>query len=192
MSQLNRQFVGSAQVQLQARGPEGVSERLVGEVRRQPGVQVALPVFVKQVNVVGRTGERAVDLIGVNPKEVRASGPLARRFSAQQLVAQRAIALPAPLANEIGIGPLQIAKVQIGAKFIETLVGTTLSEADIGQLVHSPVAVAPISYAQRLAGTPGQINLIFVRYEPGRAREARAALERLAAKWNVNLEPGHV
>jgi putative ABC transport system permease protein len=190
VTQLHTQFVGSAQVQLEARGPEGVSERLLGEARRQPGVQVALPVFDKQVNVVGRTGERSVYLIGVNPQEVRASGPLLRRFSAHQLAAQQAIALPTPLANEIGIGPLQIAKVQIGARFIETLVGTTLGEADIGQLVHSPVAVAPLGYAQRLAGTPGQINLIFVRYKPGRAREAHVALERLAAKWNVNLEPG--
>ncbi len=190
VAQLNTQFVGSAQVQLEARGPEGVSERLLGEARRQPGVQVALPVLDKQVNVVGRTGERSVYLIGVNPQAVRASGPLLRRFSARQLAAQQAIALPTPLANEIGVGPLQTAKVQIGAKLIETLVAATLSEADIGELVHSPVAVAPIGYAQRLTGAPGRINLIFVRYEPGRAREARSALERLAAKWSVNLVSG--
>lgn len=190
VAQLNTQFVGSAQVQLEARGPEGVSERLLGEVNRQPGVQVALPVFDKQVNVVGGRGERSVYLIGVNPQQVRASGPLLRRFSARQLSGQHAIALPTPLANEIGVGPLQTAKLQIGANYVETLVGTTLGQSEIGELVHSPVAVAPIGYAQRIAGAPGKVNLIFVRYNPARALVARAALKRLAVRWNVNLVPG--
>ena len=35
---------------------------------------------------------------------------------------------------------------------MQTLLGATLGEADIGGLVHSPIAVAPIGYAQRLAG----------------------------------------
>ncbi len=190
VAQLNTQFVGSAQVQLEARGPEGISERLLGEAKRQPGVEVALPVLDRQVNVIGRTGERSVYLIGVNPQQVRASGPLLRRFSARQLAGQQAIALPTPLANEIGVGPLQAAKLQIGASYVETLVGTTLGQHEIGELVHSPVAVAPLGYAQRVAGVPGKINLIFVRYDPARARVARAALGRLAARWNVNLVPG--
>jgi putative ABC transport system permease protein len=190
VAQLNTQFVGSAQVQLEARGPEGVSERLLAAVKRQPGVQVALPVLDKQVNVIGLTGERSVYLIGVNPQQVRASGPLLRRFSARQLSRQEAIALPTPLAREIGVGPLQTAKLQIGASYVETLVGTTLGRSEIGELVHSPVAVAPIGYAQRIAGAPGKINLIFVRYDPAHARVARAALGRLAAQWNVNLVPG--
>ncbi len=190
VAQLNTQFVGSAQVQLEARGPEGVSEHLLGAVKRQPGVEVALPVLDKQVNVLGRTGERSVYLIGVNPQQVRASGPLLRRFSARQLAGQQAIALPTPLAKEIGVGPLQTAKLQIGAKYIETLVGTTLGQSEIGGLVHTPVAVAPIGYAQRIADASGKISLIFVRYNPARAQVARAALKRLAGQWNVNLVPG--
>jgi putative ABC transport system permease protein len=190
VAELNSQLVGSAQVQLDARGPEGFQERLLGEVRRLPGVQVVLPVFERQLNVIGPSGERSVDLIGVDPHSVRASGPLLRRFSAKQLSAQQAIALPAPLAREIGAGPLVPVKLQIGADFVETLVGATLQEADIGGLVHSPVAVTSIGYAQRLAGTQGQISRIFVRYDPARAKEVRVALARLAASWNVNLVPG--
>jgi putative ABC transport system permease protein len=190
VAQLNSQLVGSAQVQLDARGPEGFRERLLGEVRRLPGVQVVLPVFERELNVIGPSGERSVDLIGVDPHSVRASGPLLRRFSAKQLSAQQAIALPAPLAREIGAGPLVPVKLQIGAEFVETLVGATLQEADIGGLVHSPVAVTSIGYAQRLAGAQGQISRIFIRYDPALAKEVRAALARLAAAWNVNLVPG--
>ncbi|HYB22883.1 MAG TPA: hypothetical protein VED41_03735, partial [Solirubrobacteraceae bacterium] len=65
VAQLNSQLVGNTQLQLQARGPEGVSERLLGEVRQIKGVEVALPVLERQVNVVGPTGVRAVDLFGV-------------------------------------------------------------------------------------------------------------------------------
>jgi putative ABC transport system permease protein len=191
VTQLNSQLVGSAQVQLEARGPEGVNERLLQEVRHVPGVQTALPVFDQQVNIIGPPGERSVDLIGVDPHAVRAGGPLLHRFSAKQLAAQQAIALPTPLANEIGTGPLEAVKLQVGARFVETLVGTTLDEAAIGSLVHSPVAVAPIGYAQRLARAPGQLTRVFVRYDPARSKEVRAALARLAASRNVNLLPGN-
>jgi putative ABC transport system permease protein len=191
MAQINSQLVGKAQLQLKARGPEGFSERLLGEVRSIPGVQVALPLLEQQVNVIGPRGsERSVDLIGVDPRYVRAGGPLLRRFSARQLAAQPAIALPSPLALEIGAGPLETVKLQIGARFVETLVGATLSEADIGGLVHSPVAVTSIGYAQRLSGTRGRITRIFVRFDPARARQVHSLLVRLAARWNVDLDPG--
>jgi putative ABC transport system permease protein len=60
VAQLNTQLVGSAQLQLEARGPEGFEERLTAAVRRVPGVQVAMPIFEQQVNVIGRSGERSI------------------------------------------------------------------------------------------------------------------------------------
>jgi putative ABC transport system permease protein len=189
-AQLNTQLVGNAQVQLDARGPEGFGEGLLAQVRDAPGVQVALPIVERQVDVIGRDGERSVDLIGVDPHSVHAGGALLRRFSAGQLVALRAIALPELLAGEIGAGPLTQIELQIGARRVETLVGATLGEATIGGLVHSPIAVASIGYVQRLADARGLITRIFVRYDPAHASQARAALARLAARWNVNLVPG--
>ena len=190
IAQLNGQLVGNAQVQLEARGPEGVNERLLEEARHVPGVQAALPIFDQQMNLIGPHAERSVDLIGVNPSSVRTSGTLLQHFSAKQLAAQHAIALPAPLASEIGAGPLQAVKLQVGARFVETLVGTTVDEANIGSLVHSPIAIAPLRYAQNLAGEQGHISRIFVRYNPARAGDAHIALARLARRWNVNLLPG--
>jgi putative ABC transport system permease protein len=190
VAQLNTQLVGSAQLQLDARGPEGFGEGLLAEVRRVPGVRVALPILERQVDVIGSGGERSVDLIGVDPHSVGASGALLRRFSARQLVTLRAIALPEPLAVEIGAGPLVPVKLQIGARRVGSLLGATLGEATIGALVHSPIAVASIGYVQRLAGARGELSRIFVRYAPARANEVRAALARLAAARNVNLVPG--
>jgi putative ABC transport system permease protein len=192
VSELTGQLVGNTQFQLDARGPDGFSEQLLGEVRRLPGVQTALPVLEQQANVVGPGGtQRSVDLIGTDPRFAHFGGSLLRRFSAAQLSAQQAIALPAPLAGEVGAGPLETIKLQIGVSVVQTLLGATLGEADIGGLVHSPVALAPVGYAQRLAGMSGRITRIFVRSRPGRAHEVRAGLVRLAATAPVNVEPGN-
>ncbi|HEY1688261.1 MAG TPA: FtsX-like permease family protein [Solirubrobacteraceae bacterium] len=190
VTQLNSQLIGNAQVQLMARGPEGMNAGLLQKAMRVPGVEIALPVLERQVNVIGPSGERSVDLIGIEPHAMRAGGVLLRRFSARQLSAQRAIALPAPLAQEIGAGALVAIKLQVGAKLEETLVGATLQASEIDELVHSPVALASLSYAQRLTGMPEKVSRIFVRYDPSRASEARAGLARLAAAAHANLVPG--
>ena len=186
-TQLDTQLVGSAQVQLEARGPEGFGEGLLQLVRGVPGVRVALPIVERQVNVIGPGGERSIDLIGVDLRLVHAGVRLPRRFSAERLATLPAIALPEPLAREIGAAALLPVKLQIGARMAGTLVAATLREADVGGLVHDPIAVAPIGYAQRLAGAPGQLSRIFVRYAPASSGAVRPALQRLAASWNVNL-----
>ena len=191
VAELSSQIVGNTQFQLDARGPNGFEERLLGDVRRVPGVKVALPVLEQQASVIGPSGERSVDLIGTDPRFAHFAGSLLRRFSAAQIAAQQAIALPAPLAQAIGAGPLQTIKLQAGASVVTTLLGATLGEADIGGLVHSPVALAPVGYAQRITGMRGRITRIFIQGQPGRDREVRAALGVIAARAGVNLEPAN-
>lgn len=190
VKELTSQLVGDTrEFQLDARGPDGFDERLLGEVRSKSSVQVALPVFEQQASVIGPLGREPVDLIGADPRLVRTGGQLLRRFSTRLLAGERAIALPAPLAGEIGVRPLQPVRLQIGAGVVETLLATTLGEAEIGGLVHSPVALAPVRYAQALAGMRGRLTRIFIQARPGRERELRAELTRLAATAGVNFEP---
>ncbi len=190
VAQLTSQIVGNTQFQLEARGPNGFSERLLGEVRRVPGVQIAQPVLEQQVSVIGPNGtQRSVDLIGTDPHFAHFAGPLLRRFSSIQLAAQRAIALPAPLAQEIGGGSLETIQLQVGASVVPSLIGATLGESDIGGLVHSPVALAPVAYAQAITGMRGRITRIFVQAQSGHNREVQAGLERLAATAPVAVEP---
>ncbi len=190
VKELTNEIVGNAkEFQLDARGPNGFDERLLGKVQRLPSVQVALPVLEQQASVIGPKGRRSVDLIGADPRFVRASGPLLRHFSARLLAGQRAVALPAPLADDLGVRPLQPLQIQIGANVVETLLATSLQEADIGGLIHSPVVLAPVRYAQALAGMRGRITRIFVRPRPGHERELRSELASIATAANVNLEP---
>lgn len=192
VSQLTSEIVGNTQFQLDAKGPDGFDERLLGEVRRVPGVRTAQPVLEQQASVIGPGGaQRSVDLIGTDPRFAHFAGPLLRRFSARQLAAQRAIALPAPLAAKIGAGPLETIKLQIGASTVQTLLGATLGEGDIGGLINSPVALAPVGYAQSIAGMKGRITRIFIQVQPGHTREVRAGLERLASTAPVDVEPAN-
>ncbi|MGN6371640.1 MAG: FtsX-like permease family protein [Solirubrobacteraceae bacterium] len=191
VARTSEQIVGNTQFQLDARGPGGLSERVLASIRRMPYVVLALPVVEQQATVVGRRGERSIELIGTDPRFARRAGPLLRRFSAKQLAAQQALAVPSELAREVGAGPLETLKLRIGARTVTTLLGATLTESDIGELAHSPIAVAPIHYAQQLANLRGKVSRIFVRVAPGHERRAQAALRGVADRIHVNLEPAN-
>lgn len=189
VAQLTKQIVGATQYQLDARGPEGFSERVVDEVQSLPGVGAALPLLEQQASVIGPTGRASVDLLGADPRFAHIGGPLLRRFSARLLAFQHAIALPAPVAASIGAGALRPIELQIGAHVVRTLLGATLQEGDVGALVHSQVALAPVTYAQRVAGMQGRVTRVFVEVQPGGKTTAQTGLERLAAARRLNLEP---
>jgi putative ABC transport system permease protein len=186
--QLTSGLVGGSQLQLTARGPNGFEERLLGKVRQIPGVRSSAPLLELQANVIGPAGSAPVNLVGADPRFVRLGGRLLRHFSAAALAHQHAVALPAPLGRQIGAGSLQIVKLQVGASTIPALVGVTLQKNDIGALVDSPVVLAPLGYAQQLAGMTGRITRIFVQAQRGHESEVRASLVRLAA-GHLNVEP---
>jgi putative ABC transport system permease protein len=188
--QLANGIVGESQYQLKARGPAGFSEGVLSEVRRLPGVRGVVPVLEREMSVIGPTGrQQTVDLIATDPRNVRLAGPLLRHLSARQLAGQRAIALPAPVAHAIGAASLEPIRVQVGANIVPTLLATVLQPTEIGPLVHSPVALAPLAYAQTLTGMQGVVTRIFVQAKPGDAGEVRAGLVRLAGD-RLNVEPG--
>ena len=189
-TQLNTQLLAGAQTQLEARGPEGFDEGLLRQVRMVSGVRAALPIVEREVNLTGPGAERSVDLIGVDLRTVHLRGRLPHRLLTSQLATLPALALPEPLARELGVvDPLERLDLQAGTRVRKTLLAATLREADIGGLINDPIAIAPIRYAQLVAGTPGRLSRIFVRYDPAHASAVRAALRRLAAAWSVNLVP---
>jgi putative ABC transport system permease protein len=187
--QLGQQLVGGTQYQLDARGPEGFPESITREAGALPGVAAALPLLEQQAIVLGPHGRASVDLIGVDPRFANIGGPLLRKFRARQLVHAKVIALPAPVAASIGANPFQDIRMRVGASMVETLLGATLSEADIGGLVDSQVALAPLSYAQKLAGTPGRVSRLYIKVKPDQQAEADAALRKLAAARHLNVVP---
>lgn len=189
--QLTREVVGPTQFQIDARGTEGFSDRLVGAVQRLPGVAATLPVLERQATLYGPTGQTPVDLLGADPRFAKAGGPLLQRFRATQLAHQHAIALPAPVAGAIGARTLGTLKLQVGARVSNVLLGTVLQPSDIGGLINSPVVIAPVAYAQMLTGMPGRLTRIFVRASAGQTSEVSGALKRFASEQQLNFEPAN-
>jgi putative ABC transport system permease protein len=186
--QLTSELVGNMQFQLHARSSSGLDERLVRRVSNLPGVEGVLPVLEIQANLRGPSGQQAVDLIGTDPRLVRESSPFLRRFRNPHVANQQALALPTPVANAVGVQALESVEIQIGARDTSVLVGTDLDSPEIGTLVHSPVALAPLSYAQALSGNQGRVSRLFVRAQPAMKRQVHTALLRLAA-GRLNVQP---
>lgn len=98
--------------------------------------------------------------------------------------------LPAPLATAIGAEQLQIIEAQVGAHLVPTLVGAVLKPSEIGPLIHSTVAIAPLRYAQNLTGMQGRLSRVLVQVYPGRDAEVLRGLHRIAAE-HLNVEPAN-
>jgi putative ABC transport system permease protein len=189
VSQLSRELVGNMQLQLQARGPRGFPAQLLGDVRAIPGVAQAQPVLEEPANLSGPRGAVSVELIGAPPSFAHHLRELPGHLSAEQVAHQQELGLPAPLAHTIGVAAsLALVQLQVGTHLTSTLVGAILQQRNIGALIDSPVAIAPLAYAQALSGTVGRLTRIFVRTARGREAQVRAALVRLAA-GRLNVEP---
>ena len=184
--ELTNRVVGSTQLQLDSRDAEGFRETLIPQVERIPGVKAALPVREQPATILGPKGEASVDLLGVDPRFAH-SARFLPHLSAKQLGRLKGLVLPTSLAAAVGVGQLEWVKVQVGAKIVESYVGTTLGESQIGGLAQSQIALAPIPYVQTLAGSPGRITRIFVQTRHGEEAQAKASLQRLATRENLIL-----
>jgi putative ABC transport system permease protein len=180
--------VGNMRLSLVARSPKGFNEKLLGEVQRLPGVRAAMPVLEQRATLSGPTGQASIVLLSTDAHFAHLGGPLVRRFTADQLEHQRALAMPLPLARSVGLKSLQTAEIELGDRKLLTFLGAVLIEDEIGGLSGSPAAIAPLPYAQQLGDMQGRLTSIFVQPAPGREAEVRAGLLRVAA-GRLNVQP---
>jgi putative ABC transport system permease protein len=188
VGQLTHALVGHMQLQLDARGPRGFDQRALGEVQRLRGVRDASPVFEQSANAVGPAGERGVELIGIDPRFALKGSRVLQRFDYAQVAHLWALAVPSQIAAATGVQTLEPIKLQLAGRNVTALVGAELSATAVGPLATSPVVVAPLAYAQHLAGMPGRLTRIFVQVLPGHEREVREGLQRIAGNA-LNVEP---
>jgi putative ABC transport system permease protein len=189
VSRLTEGLLGKARLQLTARSPLGFDEHLLGAVRQLPGVLAAVPVLQRSVNLVGPHGSASVDLIGVNATFASLKGQILAHVSVDQLPREAGVALPAPVARQIGVRTLQPVELQVGGHSARTVVALTLQPSDIGDLVNSPLAIASLGLSQRLAGMAGRINRIMVEPSLGADRRVRRELDALADGERLNVTP---
>jgi putative ABC transport system permease protein len=186
--QLTDGIVGAADLQLAARGQQGMDERMLARVERVDGVRTAVPLVDAWANVVGPEGERSVLLIGGEARFARLDGTMLPNFAEAALGRQTTIGLPQPVATDLGLSLGEPLTIEVGARRHAIPLGAQLQGTDVGALIDSPVALASLDSAQRLAGLEGRLTRVFVDADPGAEADVEAALRDLS-DGRLNVGP---
>ena len=180
--ELVHELVGSARYQLAARSQEGFDQSLAGAVRRLPSVRAAAPVLRVNMAVIGPRGRMAVQLLGVTSAVTKLGG-----FGTHDLGLASGfrfaggLLLPASVASAVGAGPGTHVTVLTRGRERTVPVAAVLKSSPFGVLASSPVAVAPLDTAQRLAGMPRLVTQVLVKPRPGSDQTVARELRSLAA-----------
>jgi putative ABC transport system permease protein len=176
--QLAHGLAGRATLEVAARDPRGMDQRVLDQIRGLRSVGLAAPIVQRRGGIVGPKGRQAVDLIGTNPALVSLGGSLLRNFRGVRL--QNGVALPERVASAIGVRAGDFLVLQVGERARRVQVGTVLGADQIHALAQSPVAVAELAYAQELTGMQGRITRLLVAPAKGRARQLAGELRQVA------------
>lgn len=195
VKQLDSQLVGAMQWQLDARGQEGVSQAIVAEAGRLPGVRSDLPLIEQPATVSAAGGHASVVLLGIGVGFTRTDAALFRhvrllnRVTTRQIAHLEGIALPERIASDIGVESLEPVSLEIGGRSRGALVEATLRKSEVGALVDGQIVLTPIAYAQRLTGMRGRVSRVYVAVDERESGVAHRALAALAARDHLDLEP---
>jgi putative ABC transport system permease protein len=182
VAQLSHGIVGNATLQVLARDPHGMPETVLRQARQIRGVRVAAPLLEASAQATGPSGSASVELVGADSSLKQLDGSLVQHTQLEPFAGIGAVLLPAPLAADLGV-------TRFGREVALKLYGHSeraplyeqLHERQIGGLAASPIVVAPLFFAQELAGLAGRLSRILVQPAPGAETQVRAALQRLAA-----------
>jgi putative ABC transport system permease protein len=195
--ELNEGIVGRADFQLAARSTAGFDQRLLRQVEAVPGA-VAAPIAEARVNIAGPGGRRSVLLVGADPRfrdvggrllhgldPLRCSFPLPCGGKEQR---RPGVGLPAPLAGDLGLHEGERLTVATVTGTTRVRLAGELGRGELGALVESPAALAPLPLVQAVAGMRGRVSRVFVAAAPGRERGVEARLRQIAGN-RLNLAP---
>lgn len=179
--ELARGVVGDGTPQLAARGTGGLDAGLAGAVARLPQVAASAALVETRVELHGPRGAQTTTLLGADRDAAAAGGPLLRELAALRPPPGDAVALTSSTARTLGVRAGEQIRVTAAGRSRAAAVAVVLDRARIGPLAGSPLVLAPLAVAQRLADLPGRVTRVLAKPLPGRAEAMRVQLERLAA-----------
>jgi putative ABC transport system permease protein len=186
---LERGIVGRATLQLSARGPEGLAQGVVARVRDLPGVRSSAPLLEASAQASGPDGNEPVALIGTDGSLSTLGGTFVPHGELTPFGGIGAVVMPAPLAHALGVVHFgQEVTLALAGRTVQAPLYAQLGERRIGPLAHSPVVIAPLSYAQEMTGLAGRVSRVLVQPAPGAQMRVRSELTALAA-GRANVEP---
>jgi putative ABC transport system permease protein len=181
VAQLSQGIVGSAKLQVLSRDPRGFDQSLLDKVRHISGVRLAAPLLEANADALGPRASRSVELIGADESLTRLGGTLVRHTKLAPFGGIGAIVMPGPLARAIRVTKFGAeATLEIGGHVSQAPLYKQLSAHEIGPLLDTPIVVAPLSFAQEMAGLPGRVTRILITPSPGREQAVRTSLTHLA------------
>jgi putative ABC transport system permease protein len=177
-----RAVIGPANLQVRARGPEGLSESLLAEVEHLPGVRHAAPILEATATLVGPGGRRVgVYLAGADISLAALDG-LAHTLPRQALAPggvslsrATANALQLPAAGARGKDPTQLSLLLRGRRYSRRI-SAVLGHEAAGALAGARIAVVPLADLQALAGQRGRVSRILIQTAPGAGASVRKTL----------------
>lgn len=184
--EVNRALIGPADLQLRARGPEGLEEGMLGRVESLKGVLHAAPLLEEPATIDGQDGAGVkVNLAGTEISLAVLDG-LVHTLPIATLE-RGGIGLSRASAEALGIsriraqssGPVVSLKLRGAATALR--VKAVLGPETFGALSQARVAVMPLERLQRLAGLQHHLTRILVQAAPGQAARVRSELTGLAA-----------
>jgi putative ABC transport system permease protein len=179
-NQLVHGLSGSARLAIVSRSSAGLSEKVTNTVRQLPGVQLATPVLRENMTIVGPRGRRAIQLIGVAPSLASLGGLAQQQLGNGALLLSGGLGVPKRVASAIGAARHSSVRIVSNGYSHPVGVGVVISGEALKAIASSPVAVALLPVAQRLAERPGRVTEILVVPRPGREAAAKQQLERVA------------
>lgn len=180
LEQLAKAVTGSASLEIAARGPAGIDQDVVAKAQDLPGVAGAAPIVERRITVVGPAGSEPLTLVGVDSRLEKIGGPLVKSFIAKHGdLGALGFYLTSATAKRIGATVGRELTIESGATKRPLVLVGVLGREEIGDLTKSPVALAPLGTAQRIADMPGRISRLLVQPTPDDSADATAALRTL-------------
>lgn len=187
LAALEHGLAGDATLQVRARSQAGLPQGALAAVRRLPGVRIAAPLLEAQANALGPRSSDSVTLIGA-PSDLSAlRGALVPHSEIRPFGGFGALMLADSVAHRIGVSAFgQEVRLQIAGRTMQAPLYFRSGERQSTLLRSSPVVIAPLAFAQQLAGMPRHITRILIETRAGASALVTRALRRLAAgRWNV-------
>jgi putative ABC transport system permease protein len=172
---LIRAVEGNARLELRARSSEGFSEALALRAGRVPGVRFAAFVLREDGELVGASGRRAVQVVGLSAGIVALHGSATRNLGTGAALVNGGVGLPTPLAEDVGARGGGRVELLVGGVRREAPVGAVLDSATIGSVAQAPIVIAQLGVAQELTEYPNRVTEVFIEPYPG--ADARVAAE---------------
>ena len=182
--QVLRAVIGPANLQLRARGPQGLRESLLAQVEAIPHVKQAAPLLERSVRIVGPRGAGAQIYLAGTDVSLGVLDGLGKTLPLStydpgtiSLTSATARALGVNTSAHDGHGEVTVL---VGGQRHALPVSALLGSETVGVLAGAHIAVMPLASMQALLGAPGRVSRILIHTAAGRQSGVAARLSGLA------------